>query len=80
MLSGLFVPEMTAVQGQCASCGAIAAFGGQPLYMSPLSPGGVLRCANCEDVLLVVSHGGGRYRLGLPGLKWLEVLDTERPL
>ena len=71
-----FVPELTAARGECAACGAVAPLGGQPLYMYPRSPGAVLRCGACEEVLLVVVRAGGRYRLGLRGLVWLEVPDA----
>lgn len=69
----LFVHEMTVARGACASCGSIAQMGAQELYMFPLSPGAVLRCNRCHGVLMVVVHGGGRYRVGLQGLSWLEI-------
>ncbi len=69
----LFVHEMTVSRGACASCGSIAQMGAQELYMFPLSPGAVLRCNRCHGVLMVVVHGGGRYRVGLQGLSWLEI-------
>jgi Family of unknown function (DUF6510) len=43
--------------------------------MYPRSPGAVLRCRHCEGILAVVVHGGGRLRLALQGLVWLEVQD-----
>lgn len=69
----LFVHEMTVARGACASCGSIAQMGAQELYLFPLSPGAVLRCNRCHGVLMVVVHGGGRYRVGLQGLSWLEI-------
>jgi hypothetical protein len=69
----LFVHEMTVARSACASCGSIAQMGAQELYMFPLSPGAVLRCNRCHAVLMVVVHGGGRYRVGLQGLSWLEI-------
>jgi Family of unknown function (DUF6510) len=80
MLGEVFVHEMTAARGACASCGTIAQLGGQHLYMYPLSPGGVLRCSTCREVLLVFVHAGGRYRLGLRGLTWLEIEDSVEDL
>ena len=73
ILREVFVYEMSAARGACASCGGIAPLGSQHLYMYPRSPGAVLRCATCQDVLMVVVHAGGRIRLGLPGLAWLEM-------
>jgi ribosomal protein S27E len=77
MLRELFVYDISAASGECASCGAIAQVGGQHLYMQPLSPGAVLRCQACENILMVFVHAGGRYRLGMQGLKWLEIQATD---
>ena len=76
ILREVFVPELTAARGACAACGTIAPLGSQHLYMYPLSPGAVLRCTTCQEVLMVLVHAGGRYRLGLRGLTWLEILDS----
>src|SRR5689334_5638391 len=75
MLRELFALEISAARGACASCGAVAQMGSQHLYMYPHAPGAVLRCASCQDVLMVCVHAGGRYRLGLRGLTWLELQD-----
>jgi Family of unknown function (DUF6510) len=75
ILREVFVPELTAARGACASCGTIAAMGAQHLYMYARAPGAVVRCSACGDVLMVLVHGGGRYRLGLRGLTWLEIGD-----
>jgi hypothetical protein len=72
----VFVQDLSAARGACASCGTIAQMGSQHLYMYPLSPGAVLRCSTCQDILMVFVHVGERYRLGLPGLTWLELTDT----
>jgi hypothetical protein len=79
LMREVFVHDMTAARGACASCGNVAAMGSQHLYMSSLAPGAVLRCSRCEAVLLVFVHAGGRYRLGLRGLTWLEVMDPLEP-
>jgi hypothetical protein len=73
----VFTHELSAARGACASCDTIAQMGSQHLYMSPLSPGAVFRCATCQAVLMVFVHAGGRYRLGLQGLTWMEILDSE---
>jgi Family of unknown function (DUF6510) len=75
LLREVFVQELTAARGACGSCGTIAAMGAQHLYMYPQSPGAVVRCSTCQDVLMVLVHAGGKYRLGLQGLRWLEVHD-----
>ena len=71
----VFTHEMTTARGACASCGQVATMGGQPLYMYPRAPGVVLRCGACDGVLMVLVRGGGRYRMGLQGLRWLEFPD-----
>jgi len=76
ILRDVFVQELTTARSACASCGAIAPVGSQHLYMSPLAPGAVIRCNTCEQVLMVFVHAGGRYRLGMRGLTWLEMLDS----
>jgi Family of unknown function (DUF6510) len=72
----IFAQDMTAARGKCAICGTIAQMGSQPLYMNPLSPGAVLRCSTCQQVLMVMVHAEGRYRLGLQGLKWFDVPEV----
>jgi hypothetical protein len=79
ILREVFVHELSAARGACDSCGTIAQMGSQHLYMYPLSPGAVLRCNACQDVLMVFVHAGGRYRLGLRGLTWLEMSDSAEP-
>jgi Family of unknown function (DUF6510) len=76
LLQEIFVHELTDARGACAACGAIGEMGSQHLYMSPRSPGAVLRCSVCESVLMVVVHAGGRFRLGLQGLVWIEMQDA----
>ena len=76
MLREVFVHDVTTARSACASCGAVAEMGSQHAYMYPLSPGAVLRCNRCQEVLLVFVHGGGRYRLSLRGLTWLELPES----
>src|SRR6516162_5511717 len=49
-LSRIFAIDVTAAEGQCASCGATKRFAEAHLYMH--GPGLVARCAACEHVLL----------------------------
>jgi Family of unknown function (DUF6510) len=72
-LQELFVPEMTAARGRCASCGQVGEMGAQLLYMYHQAPGAVLRCNNCNNVLLVLVQTDRFVRMGLPGLLWLEM-------
>jgi Family of unknown function (DUF6510) len=76
LLREVFVHELTDARGACASCGAVGEIGAQHLYMSPRSPGAVLRCSVCEGVLMVVVHAGGRFRVGVQGLIWIEMQEA----
>jgi uncharacterized protein DUF6510 len=76
MLREIFVHEMSTARGACASCGRIAQIGSEHLYISPLSPGAVLRCQICQQVLMVLIHKERGYRLALNGLKWIEISDA----
>jgi hypothetical protein len=78
LLQELFVQEATSARGMCDSCGAVAEIGALMLYMYPHAPGAVLRCWNCQNVLMVVVHMPRRVRLGLRGLAWLEMSDEEQ--
>jgi hypothetical protein len=76
ILDELFVNDVTAARGACATCGSIAQVGAQHLYMYPNAPGAVLRCATCESVLMVVVHAKERIRFGLQGLVWIEIASV----
>ena len=80
MMRQLFADELTTARGACAACGAIAPIGSQHLYMQTLSPGAVLRCSACQEMLMVLVHTEGRYRLGMRGLKWIEIVDAAEAL
>ena len=71
-LRDIFAREMTTTLACCASCGHVAPIGAAHLYRTHLAPGAVLRCEGCEQVLLVLVERGGRWRLGTPGLQWLD--------
>lgn len=77
ILREVFAFDSTTARAACASCGAVAEMGSQHAYMHHLSPGAVLRCNRCQQVLLVIVHGNGRYRLSLQGLTWLEIPDPQ---
>jgi hypothetical protein len=72
-LQQVFAGDATMARGRCARCGRVAEVGAQHLYRHPHAPGAVLRCAACDNVLLVLVELPGAYRLTLHGLSWLEV-------
>jgi hypothetical protein len=71
MLGELFTFELTTARGRCDNCGAVAEVGAVFVYAN--APGIVLRCPQCESVLLRVSANGGRYWIDVRGLTWLEI-------
>ena len=71
-LRDIFAREMTTALACCDTCGRVGPIGAAHLYWGELAPGAVLRCTGCEQVLLVLVERSGRWRLGTPGLRWLE--------
>ncbi|TMC77497.1 MAG: hypothetical protein E6I61_14280 [Chloroflexi bacterium] len=73
LLREIFTMEMTAAQTTCAGCGAINAVGRVVVYAD--APGTVVRCPECESVLMRIVHGGGRYWVDLTGTRCLEFAE-----
>jgi hypothetical protein len=73
LLAEVLANDLTAARGACAGCGTVAHVGAQHLYGLRSGPGAVLRCASCEQVLMVLVDTGARYRLAVQGLTWLEI-------
>jgi hypothetical protein len=72
-LSEVFALELTSARGRCAECGAEAQVGEARAFVE--APGLVIRCASCDNVLLVLVRAGDRYVLGMSGLAWLELRE-----
>lgn len=71
LLAEVFPFEMTMVRSWCTGCGSFEEVGAQTAYAD--APGLVIRCAHCENVLIRVVHGGGRYWLDLRGVYCLQI-------
>jgi hypothetical protein len=71
LLRELFSFELTAARGRCDNCGAIAEVGAVWVFAN--APGTVLRCPQCESVLMRVAATDGRYWLDVRGITWLEI-------
>jgi hypothetical protein len=72
VLREVFIHDMTAALVACGGCGAIEPLGAEPAYTH--APGLVLRCRQCNGVLLVVTRrGDNRHLLGFDKLQWLEI-------
>jgi hypothetical protein len=73
ILGEVFLQEMTAARIACGGCGKVESVGAEHAYMR--APGIVMRCRNCDSVLLVVVHTGETYRFGLGRTKWFELAE-----
>jgi hypothetical protein len=69
-LRDVFAVDVTAATGQCVGCGNTGPLGGARLYAQ--APGLVVRCANCNGVLIRLVEGPGRSWLDLRGLSYLQ--------
>ncbi|HET7272441.1 MAG TPA: DUF6510 family protein [Rubrobacter sp.] len=75
VLAEIFTFEMTTAHCACASCGATGAVGAQMAYMSEI--GTVVRCAMCDNALIRVAGGPGRYWLDLRGVQYLQLEERQ---
>ena len=73
LLREIFTMEMTAAQATCAGCGAINVVGRVIVYVD--APGTVVRCPECESVLMRIVHGRGRYWVDMSGTRSLEFAE-----
>jgi hypothetical protein len=71
LLREVFAVELTTARGCCDSCGAIAEVGAVTVYAN--APGCILRCPQCENVLMRIARDGSRYWLDVRGMSWLEI-------
>jgi hypothetical protein len=66
LLIEVFGTEMTTAVGICASCGAVSLVAELPVYMAGL--GIVVRCRNCDAVLMTFVQIRGIHCVDLEGL------------
>jgi Zn finger protein HypA/HybF involved in hydrogenase expression len=70
LLREIFAMEMTNAESTCAGCGKVHAVGRVDVYLN--APGVVVRCPACDQVLMRIVHGSGRYWIDLTGTRCLE--------
>jgi Family of unknown function (DUF6510) len=70
MLSEVFAVEMTTATMICGSCGAGGPVGAMHLFRGA---GIVLRCPQCDNALVKITHGGGRIWFDFGGMRTLEI-------
>ena len=74
MLEEIFPFDMTMVMMRCMGCGSMAPAGAEMAYMD--APAIVMRCVQCESVLLTIVHGEGRYWINLPAVACIQISDS----
>ncbi len=74
VLQEIFVHEMTMARTICAGCGTTDHVGALAVYAH--GPGTVIRCPSCDNVLMSIVHGGGRYWIELQGIRSLRIAES----
>ena len=74
-LSRIFAIDVTAAEGQCASCGSARRFAEAHIYMQ--GPGLVARCAACEHVLLRLVTAPNNAWLDMRGVTYFRFYTPE---
>ena len=71
ILQQIFAAEVTMASGTCSGCGQVDVLGALAAY--PGGPGMVLRCRQCDSVLVKVATDGERIWLDMRGVRTLEL-------
>jgi ribosomal protein S27E len=74
VLDEIFGFEMTTAQVTCASCGTLSRVGQAIVYGHDM--GTIVRCARCDNALIRVGRGPGRYWLDMRGVRYLQVEEA----
>jgi hypothetical protein len=70
-LSELFAVDLTTASARCLGCGDVSELARAIVYPDPT--GYVVRCAQCEEVLMVVVQEPDSVCIELRGMAWLKV-------
>ncbi len=71
LLGEIFAFEMTEAQVICASCGTLSRIGQAMVYGHDM--GTIVRCGACDNALIRVGRGPGRYLLDMRGVSYLQL-------
>jgi Family of unknown function (DUF6510) len=71
LLGEVFGFEMTTAQVTCTQCGSLWRIGQAMVYGHEM--GTIVRCSACENALIRVGRGPGRYLLDMRGVRYLQV-------
>ena len=73
MLQEIFPFEMTLAQVTCTGCGVTNVIGATAAYMHGM--GTIVRCPECDNVLIRIVHARGRYLLDMRGVRVLQMQE-----
>jgi hypothetical protein len=77
ILSELFVPDLTAARATCAGCGASGAIGALLVYAHGM--GTVMRCPECEGVVLCITRTATQVWLDPSGARRIIIAAAALP-
>ena len=77
ILSEVFVPDLTTARATCANCGMIRAIGALLVYAHGM--GMVMRCPNCDAVVLRVARPRRQLWVDLTGAKLVVMAGVGAP-
>ncbi len=75
ILREIFPFEMTMAEATCVTCNATGPIGTLAVYMHGM--GTVIRCPHCDNVLIRIVHGKGRYWLDVRGVRVLQIKEEQ---
>jgi hypothetical protein len=70
LLQEVFAVEMTTAVATCGACGASDALGALRVFRGA---GIVMRCPGCDAAVLTLVEDGTRMRIGLAGVRMLQI-------
>ena len=73
MLQAIFPFDMTLAQVTCTGCGVTNVIGATAAYMHGM--GTIVRCPECDNVLIRIVHARGRYLLDMRGVRVLQMQE-----
>ena len=73
MLQAIFPFEMPLAQVTCTGCGVTNVIGATAAYMHGM--GTIVRCPECDNVLIRIVHARGRYLLDMRGVRVLQMQE-----
>ncbi|MDQ3923193.1 MAG: DUF6510 family protein [Actinomycetota bacterium] len=74
LLGEIFPFEMTTTQVTCTKCGTLSRVGQTMVYGHEM--GTIVRCARCDNALIRVGRGPGRYWLDMRGVRYLQIEEV----